>query len=94
MSEANNSNLLYAERDIIALDESGDFYCKHVSAMTGEKLHSKSDIAAELGYRDKLIADFKELWAELVSNADDQNPFGVCISRADYETMMSFVDSI
>lgn len=32
-----------------------DNYCKHVSAMTGEKLHSKADIAAELAYRDDLI---------------------------------------
>lgn len=30
-------------------------YGKHVSAMTGEKLHSKSDIAAELAYRDDQI---------------------------------------
>ncbi len=30
-------------------------YGKHVSAMTGEQLHSKSDIAAELAYRDDLI---------------------------------------
>jgi hypothetical protein len=30
-------------------------YGKHVSAMTGEQLHSKSDIAAELAYRDDRI---------------------------------------
>jgi hypothetical protein len=41
---------------------------------------------------EKKIAEFKELWSELVSNADDQKPFDVCISRADYETMMSFAD--
>lgn len=34
-----------------------EYYAKHVSAMTGEKLHSKSDIAAELAYRDKRIAE-------------------------------------
>ena len=45
----------YADRDIMALDEAGDYYIKHVSAMTGEKLHSKSDIAAELGWRDMQI---------------------------------------
>ncbi len=45
----------YAKRDIIFLDEIGDFYCKHISAMTGEGLHSKTDIAAELGYRDYRI---------------------------------------
>lgn len=40
---------LYAERDII---EQGDHYSRHVSAMTGEGLHSKSAIAAELAHRD------------------------------------------
>lgn len=39
----------YAERDII---EQGDYYTKHVDAMTGESLHSKSAIAAELAHRD------------------------------------------
>lgn len=48
-------NKLYANRDIMKLDELGKYYCNHVSAMTREKLHDKSDIAAELGYRDYLI---------------------------------------
>ena len=45
---------LYAQRDIESLDDygRGNHYYKHVSAMTGEKLHSKSSIAAELGVRD------------------------------------------
>lgn len=34
-------------------------YSKHVSAMTGEKLHSKSDIAAELAWRDQKIERLK-----------------------------------
>lgn len=42
---------LYAERDIENLDS----YIDHVSAMTGEKLHSKSSIAAELAFRDEQI---------------------------------------
>lgn len=50
-----NKKQHYAERDIMALDEAGGYYIRHVSAMTGEKLHSKSDIAAELAYRDMLI---------------------------------------
>lgn len=45
----------YAERDIMQLDENGDHYSRHVSAMTGEELHSKSAIAAELAYRDDRI---------------------------------------
>lgn len=48
---------LYAERDIEALDNFGGLYSKHVSAMTSEPLHSKSAIAAELGYRDMIISE-------------------------------------
>lgn len=47
----------YKERDIMDLDDAGGYYFRHVNAMTGEKLHSKSDIAAELGHRDMLIDD-------------------------------------
>jgi lambda repressor-like predicted transcriptional regulator len=49
-------NKLYAERDII---EQGDYYSRHTSAMTGEDLHSKSDIAAELAHRDIEIDKLK-----------------------------------
>lgn len=42
----------YAERNIINLDRQGNFYSLHVAAMTAEKLHDKSDIAAELAQRD------------------------------------------
>ncbi|WP_447881603.1 hypothetical protein [Serratia fonticola] len=42
----------YDERNAMAL---GDYYGRHVHAMTVESLHAKSDIAAELGYRDKRI---------------------------------------
>ncbi len=44
---------LYAERDIIGL---GQIYCDHVMAMTAEELHAKSDIAAELAFRDAALA--------------------------------------
>ena len=88
------SDLLYAERDPEALDEAGGYYMKHVMAMTSENLHSKAAIAAELAHRDKLIAEFKELWYELCGNADTQEPFDVCISSVDYEVMNDFVDSI
>ena len=40
---------LYAERDVIAL---GNYYLRHLNAMTAEGLHAKSDIAAELAWRD------------------------------------------
>lgn len=45
----------YAERDVIQLDRDGNYYCRHVRAMTAEGLHSKSDIAAELAWRDREI---------------------------------------
>lgn len=49
----------YAQREIMALDEAGNHYIRHVDHMTREKLHSKSDIAAELGWRDMQIAELK-----------------------------------
>ena len=42
----------YAKRDIKRLDQEGGHYQSHVSAMTEENLHFKSDIAAELAWRD------------------------------------------
>lgn len=45
----------YAERDVIALDEQGGYYIRHVIAMTREKLYLKSDVAAELAFRDMRI---------------------------------------
>lgn len=50
----------YAERDIMTLDELGNHYGTHVQAMTTEKLHSKSDIAAELAWRDAEIDRLKQ----------------------------------
>lgn len=51
---------LYAERDLMGLDRSGNHYCKHVLAMTREGLHAKSDIAAELAFRDFELAALRE----------------------------------
>lgn len=42
--------------DIIAL---GEHYSRHVVAMTEEGLHAKSDIAAQLAWRDKQIEELK-----------------------------------
>lgn len=36
-------------------------YAEHVSAMTGEKLHSKSEIAMELAWRDIRIKELEML---------------------------------
>ena len=46
-------------RNYTALDEL-EFYGDHVSAMTFEELHSKSDIAAELAYRDEHIETLRQ----------------------------------
>jgi hypothetical protein len=40
------------------------WYSKHVSAMTGEGLHSKADIAKELAYRDQQIESLRQQLAE------------------------------
>jgi hypothetical protein len=53
---------LYTERDII---EQGDYYSRHTSAMTGESLDRKSDIAAELAHRDIQIDQLQARVAEL-----------------------------
>lgn len=49
----------YAHRNVMELDRAGGFFCRHLSAMTGEKLHAKSDIAAELAWRDMRIAELE-----------------------------------
>lgn len=53
------SELLYAERNPMDLDRAGNYYSKHVMAMTAEGLHSKSAIAMELGHRDAIIDEMK-----------------------------------
>jgi len=73
---------IYAERDLMALDKEGNHYCRHISAMTSEGLHSKSDIAAELGWRDMQITELqRKVEALAVENAslkavsDDRRQF-------------------
>ena len=65
---------IYADRDIMALD-CGDqcHYSKHVSAMTKEGLHSKSDIAAELAYRDLEIIKLDTEICEIKSKSSASN---------------------
>lgn len=47
----------YAKRNP---ETQGEHYIKHVSAMTTEDLHKKSEVAAELAHRDILINALKE----------------------------------
>ena len=49
----------YEKRNPRELDEVGNYFSKHLNAMTGENLHSKSDMAMELGYRDMIIDTLK-----------------------------------
>lgn len=51
----------YADRDIMAM---GEYYARHVVAMTAEGLHDKADIAAELAYRDMRLAELERDLAE------------------------------
>ena len=60
---------LYAERDHVG---QGDYYTRHVSAMTGEKLHAKSAIAAELAHRD---IEIERLRAALLKANDQAEEF-------------------
>ncbi len=62
----------YAERDVMALDRAGGYYSRHVRAMTAEGLQSKSDIAAELAWRD---AEIERLRSEASDRAAQG---GVC----------------
>jgi hypothetical protein len=36
-------------------------YCRHVSAMTSERLHAKSDIAIQLAWRDAEIEALRDM---------------------------------
>lgn len=58
----------YAKRDAMNL---GHHYIRHVVAMTVEGLHSKSDIAAELAYRDERIADLERWLADRIQESTE-----------------------
>jgi hypothetical protein len=68
----------YAQRDHIAL---GHYYLQHLSAMTGEQLHAKSDIAAELAWRDQQIDNLR---AALYTQIKDEHVYmGSCPISSD-----------
>jgi len=59
--------------------ELGEHYAQHVNALTAEKLHSKSEIALELAYRDNRIAELeaenarqREMYQRLEAEWDSQ----------------------
>ena len=57
---SNQIQRLYEARDAMQLDEAGGYYVRHIMAMTREGLHGKSDIAAELGFRDMRIDQLEQ----------------------------------
>lgn len=59
---------LYDERDHEA---QGDFYLRHIAAMTYEGLHAKSAIAAELAHRDMEITRLRAEAAEFERVRDE-----------------------
>lgn len=60
----------YGDRDVVAL---GEHYSSHVEAMTREGLHEKSDIAAELAFRDAVIQRLAE------QSVKDRGDFDACV---------------
>jgi hypothetical protein len=72
-------------------------YDKHVLAMTREKLDSKSDIAAELGWRDWQIEQLNERIKELESqkHINEVKAQGIreAVKKADNETYIGVVGS-
>ncbi len=76
------STKLYAERDAMELDRAGNFYCRHVHAMTVEDLHSKADIAAELGWRDQQLAEKDK---EIAALREDKERLRFLIEATDHD---------
>jgi hypothetical protein len=76
----------YERRDAEAL---GEDYMRHVEAMTAERLHDKSDIAAELAFRDvelrQVRAESSKLWT-LIGN------IAIPIRRCFRDRMMPFAE--
>jgi hypothetical protein len=62
----NKGSLIYPKHHPWELEP---YYCLHVSAMTAEALHSKADIAEQLAWRDKRIAELEAKYAALVAAA-------------------------
>ena len=72
----------YAERDVMALDVAGEFYAKHVMAMTAEGLHSKAAIAAELAWRDSVVEDLKTKLFMAAEEKEDMRKVAVGLANA------------
>ncbi len=90
----------YAERDIMDLDISGNHYSRHISAMTREGLHSKSDIAAELAWRDARIAELENSETQLIQERDNAEAAlsdmyqAATGERPEWSNMFGFSDAV
>ena len=54
------ANKIYRQRDIKRLEEKGNYYSRHVCALDEQYLFGKSEIAAELAWRDCCYDELKE----------------------------------
>ena len=61
----------YPPQDPVALDKAGNYYVRHIQAMTAEGLHGKFEIAEQLGWRDMLIDQLRAELARASSERDD-----------------------
>ena len=80
----------YAERKAQELEP---YFIRHLSAMTAEGLHSKADIAKELAFRDKRIADLERQLAAYEKAAccpDEQS----CKYRSQLANKQSEIDRL
>ena len=68
------------------------YYSQHVAAMTAEDLHSKSDIAAELAFRDAEIARLREALEAVRGLASDRERF-VARGPAGFMAAVRIVDA-
>lgn len=64
----------YAERDLMTL---GQYYIRHVDAMTREGLRAKTNIAAELAHRDMLIDKLADALDGLLRYTNKGNGIGM-----------------
>lgn len=70
----------------LELDKAGEFYSRHIAAMTSEDLHSKSAIAEQLGARDKRIAELEAVITNLRSGIQSfQCNDRSCINDAEHD---------
>lgn len=70
----------YAERPIRHIDMC-HHYCRHLLAMTVEELHDKSDIAAELAWRDREIEKLREAIGK-IADSDSEDERNMMIKSA------------